>query len=69
MSARRKLPPNLGTIKDFRALKRAEWQRLWAALEDLRYGCAFLPPEAYKKICGAFELLQEARKACRKSWR
>jgi hypothetical protein len=59
------------TYRDFKKLKRREWNWMMYAFKDSNFhiGCAFVDDEAYKKISKAYKLLNEADKILKKWWK
>ncbi len=66
----RKLPVQFEqTYRQFKRQKRIEFNATMDALKNLRLGCAYLPPEAYSKLCKAQRLFEEAHNICKPWWR
>ena len=66
----RKLPVQFEqTYRQFKKQKRIEFNATMDALDNLRLGCAYLPPEAYMKLSKAERLFKEAHKICKPWWR
>ena len=66
----RKLPIKFEqTYRQYKKQKRIEFKTTMNALYNLRFGCAYLPPVAYRKLCKAISLLEEAHEICKPWWR
>ena len=66
----KKLPKHFEqTLRDYKRQKRKEFKVARNALNNLRSGCAYLPPSAYNQLCQAKKSFEKAYEDCKPWWK
>ena len=57
------------TEREFRRQKRKELRALRVAMKEFNFGCAYLPPEAYKAFMRMDAAMNIIERQCKPWWR
>ena len=57
------------TYRSFKRQKRKEYKKLRKEMDNIRYGCAYLPREAYRKLDEGMKLIEQSYEICKPWWK
>jgi len=61
--------PRGQTLRSFKSQKRKEFMEAKTAMENLSFGCAYLPKDAFEALQQSLSLFETSYKICRTWWK